>query len=166
MAEERVVAGYWNWARVMAIATCLVGFLGSCSGRTGVDESDADWAVRESELVRGRPLSGVAYYRLRRTDTTCSSPLCGGYLLQALRDHDLRCPNGSVAAQCYVAELKFYGELPAGEEYVVRGRLDEARYRGYGTAEHSSLATGPRTRVAIGSGGMPGAASGGRVKSL
>ena len=62
-----------------------------------IDESKAD-------------LGGTyTYYQVTRDMRRCASPYCGGFWVSRINRTDTRCADGSYAASCYVAEMKWSG---------------------------------------------------------
>lgn len=78
--------------------------------------------------------SGQEYFSLRADLRRCVSPLCGGYFARAVNRSATRCADGSVAQECYVAELDasalggLAGALPA----LVRGSIEAKEFEGFG----------------------------------
>jgi hypothetical protein len=78
---------------LVACSAFSAGFDGSAPAAGSIDPA-------------GEPLSPTATTYLARVDLRrCARPLCGGYFVSAVNQATTRCADGSVARECYVADL-------------------------------------------------------------
>jgi hypothetical protein len=79
---------------------------GSTTNDGGADvdagPSDAGYDAGDPDL--GVP-GDVTTYLVRIDERDCLPPTCGGFFVQAVNQAETQCADGSMAAQCYVAEL-------------------------------------------------------------
>lgn len=47
------------------------------------------------------------YYHARQDQRKCTAPLCGGIFVERVNRRKMRCPDGSRARSCYIAEVDF-----------------------------------------------------------
>jgi hypothetical protein len=76
------------------------------------------------EVDNGR----ATYYAIRRDESSCPSPACGGWLVRELNplEQGTLCAEGDIQDECYVATATTLDDLPAAWGFahlVVRGRL-------------------------------------------
>lgn len=74
------------------------------------------------------------YVEVRKDLRRCASPLCGGFWLRRLNAQMMRCADGSMQRECYVAELSDAPEalLEESGQYLLRGRILARDYEGFG----------------------------------
>jgi hypothetical protein len=63
----------------------------------------------------------TSVFRVEPDYRRCVSPLCGGFWIERVNHARMRCPDGNVANQCYVASIEWseLGLDPATEAQVI-----------------------------------------------
>lgn len=83
------------------LALALLAPLAACAPEAPVDSSD-----EETSEVDARAVGVDTVYVVTGQDfKKCAWPMCGGVYVKAVNQSKTTCPDGSKAAQCYVAEL-------------------------------------------------------------
>ncbi|MDC0741417.1 DUF6748 domain-containing protein [Polyangium mundeleinium] len=104
-------------AASLAITPLFAGCLGS-------DASEAPEATAEHEA----DISYATYYTARQDLRRCAYPLCGGIYVSAVNRDRTVCADGTVAEECYVADIKFSSLLQLAEvEGTIREAIGERR---------------------------------------
>lgn len=111
-----------HWGVNITLIGMGLGILGCAEGVE--PGADLEWERSNNEL--GFKASGwqQEYFSIRPDYRKCAAPLCGGHFAQAVNRHRTRCADGSVAPECYVAELKYDGSLPNTDHVLVRGSIE------------------------------------------
>ncbi|HMV68548.1 MAG TPA: hypothetical protein PKA64_16985 [Myxococcota bacterium] len=67
------------------------------------------------------PQPAQAVYEIHPDLRDCLYPMCGGWFVARVNQAQMRCPNGSMAAQCYVLEIDWpaLGLDPADETALI-----------------------------------------------
>jgi len=123
----------------MSLSMSRLGLLGlslglSLSACAPVDDDSYEEVADDELRVAG------SYVRVRQDTRRCVSPLCGGLWVSRVNQRTLRCADGSMARECYVAEADYSGlGLSAGEvdaygerDVILRGRLVAKTYGSFG----------------------------------
>jgi hypothetical protein len=117
-----------------AVFSLVVGCAGDAPARDLGEAHDDSVALRSDTLE-----SAGAYFVGRQDVRRCRWPLCGGYWVRQVNRPRLRCPDGSSAAECYVALLDteaLGGATLAGfggGTTLVRGTFDTGDAGEFGT---------------------------------
>ncbi|HVK68408.1 MAG TPA: DUF6748 domain-containing protein, partial [Polyangium sp.] len=99
-------------AASLAIAPLFAGCLDS-------DAFKAPEATAEHEA----DISYATYYTARQDLRRCAYPLCGGIFVSAVNRDKTACADGTVAEECYVADIQFSSLLRLAE---VEGTIRDA----------------------------------------
>lgn len=111
---------------LLALAACSDASLESYRAQVA-----SDTAAELSAAAATKPLA--PYYTVRQDTRRCAAPLCGGYWVALAGQPRTRCADGSVAAECYVAELG----LPPGVDW----EAGDLVYGGLSRVMHAALGT-------------------------
>ncbi|TKD12421.1 DUF6748 domain-containing protein [Polyangium fumosum] len=104
-------------AASLAIAPLFAGCLAS-------DASSAPEATAEHEA----DISFATYYTARQDLRRCAYPLCGGIFVSAVNQDRTVCADGTLADECYVADIQFSSLLMlAGVDGTIREAIGEKR---------------------------------------
>ncbi|MBK6812501.1 MAG: hypothetical protein IPG81_27175 [Sandaracinaceae bacterium] len=82
--------------------------------------SDAGYDAGDRRLGHARR---GQHDRVRIDERDCLPPACGGFFVQAVNQAETPCADGSMAAQCYVAELDW---APSGLAWQTRRAVSAA----------------------------------------
>jgi hypothetical protein len=111
-------------------------FSGACAPVEDIDESG-----ELSEAVLSSPSH---YVRVRKDQRRCVSPLCGGFWVSRVNYTSMRCADGTVARECYVADLDTtalglseaantrFGERLMNGYAITRGRIISRTFGSFG----------------------------------
>lgn len=89
-----------------------------------------------SSAAEPEDFTRYGYYKVRRDQRMCPSPLCGGFWVNRVNRLQTRCADGTRARECYVAALRRMPsgglERGSGKELLLQGRIRNHEFEGVG----------------------------------
>lgn len=94
----------------------------------------------QASTFKGR----IGTFVLRPDPRDCVTPLCGGFWVDAVNHQDQRCPDGSIATTCYVADVDYqtlgwtqqdwldYLAALGANPMLIKGQMSLKDYPGFG----------------------------------
>lgn len=98
------------------------------------------WTSSPAEAAGFQGRAGT--FHVKFDDRDCLSPLCGGFWIDAVNHREQRCPDGTVATSCYVAEIDYaamgwtedewiaYLSAAGSNTMLIKGTMSLRRYQG------------------------------------
>ena len=121
----------------------LLVLAAALTGCAATEDTAIESGQDTDEIARSSTRTSV-YFRIRRDQRRCVSPLCGGAWVTQVNSRTTRCADDSVSAECYVADIDWSAlglserALPEFQNTaiqgsaVVRGRLRQQEHGTFG----------------------------------
>ncbi|MDB4964340.1 MAG: hypothetical protein JWN44_29 [Myxococcales bacterium] len=93
--------------RSLFLASMFAMTLPACAGQTELASDDASLSDDDAKADRAGSTGSTGYFQMRRDFKRCAAPACGGSYVKRANFSDVKCHDGSSAAECYVADVDF-----------------------------------------------------------
>ena len=119
-------------AIVAAVSLCALSLSGGASGKFQGRDAPLPFAPAAS-MADDSIKSTSTFYLVRADLRKCRSPMCGGFFVKRVNEPSTLCLDGSMAPECYVAEIDWNGHTSGdAAQMLLRGDIAAGTHKTVG----------------------------------